>query len=409
MENICRTLWLLYLCIAPVYWLPYLPAELFLSGKKALFGVATITGFLYLVTKGRVRLSFKICGASGLLLLFLSFLPGLVLGIPESAMKLMMNLSFAACTFICFHALMQGNSKNLLFFSYSSLFIGTLGFYTALAKVGIVTDYHSPGIFDTTSSTSGFTGLRTGWSNGISFYIPFAVYLIVTHEAKLIKILGFVAILGIFLSQVAVAGRAGMLSSMFACLFLILFYANHKQKVVFFTIIIVAFMAYLPVLFEHLRLDRIEGGIDQESLNHFSAGRIGSYLYALEHISQNPLTGVGFGNTDIRGHSIHNMLLRLTAETGLLFLITFIAIIAGALRQFKRMRKNKGTLILLAIVMQGLITSQFEPSMLLPAFQNSTIWWAAIGMIAALPFLKRGTPKARPNLLEKNNSGINPS
>lgn len=394
MEKTCVVLWLIYLCIAPVYWLPYLPVESFLFAKTALISTAAVSTLLYAFTQRSIRLSFKICGLSGLILLLLSFLPGLILGDYDFSIKLARNLGFAACTFLCFHVLIQTNTNNLRLFSYSSLCIGSLGLYTALAKVGVTPDFTSPKIFKTLASTSGFTGLRTGWSNGISFYVPLAAYLLITHKNKIVKALSFAAILGIFLSQVTVAGRAGILSSILACLFLIYFYANKTQKVIFLSIMITAFVAYLPSLFEHLRLDRIAGGANQKSLDHFSAGRIEWYIYAFEHIAKNPLTGLGFGNTDVRGHSIHNMLLRLTAETGLMFLFVFLAIVAGALRQFKRMKQLRGTLVLLAIVLQGFLIAQFEPSMILPAFQNSTIWWAAIGMIAALPFLtKRKKPR----------------
>jgi hypothetical protein len=378
-------IWWIYICLAPVYWLPHIPFDLFYLAKSVLIAAGTISAFFCGLTNSHVRYAHKLVGLTGFLLLLLSITPGLILGQPQDGVKIAMNIFYAFATFMSFSILSQLNKNILTQLAYSCLAIGALGAYTVLASKGLVPDISAPSNFEkTTVSISGFTGLRTGWSNGIAYYASLAAYITATNKSKPIKFTSIFAIIAIFLSQLTVAGRAGMISTLFACSAILLMYGKKTTIITIGTITTIIFIIYLPQFAEHLRLNRIEGDIDLQSLNSFSAGRISSYLYALENIMNTPLTGIGFGNTDIRGHSVHNMFLRFTAETGIFFLIVFIAIITSAIRRCIRLRNIPAYPIIGIIIMQGFIMAQFEPNGILGTFQNSTLWWAALGLNAGL-------------------------
>ena len=94
--------------------------------------------------------------------------------------------------------------------------------------------------------------------------------------------------------------------------------------------------------------------------------------------------GVGFGNTDIAGHSIHNMVLRYTAETGIIFLFVFLGLVAAGLYKLYPFRNNPAACVPMVVIIQGVLESQFEPGVLLGSFQNSALWWACVGIAGAI-------------------------
>jgi hypothetical protein len=79
-------------------------------------------------------------------------------------------------------------------------------------------------------------------------------------------------------------------------------------------------------------------------------------------------------------------------ESGVLLPIVFFAIICVVLQKALRLARNlRGDalgrddrlfmLSLILIVLSGVVLSFFEPNVLIGAFQNSAIWWAAAGTI----------------------------
>ena len=388
-------MWWLYISLAPVYWLPYVPQRLLELFKAGLIGVGAVTAVVYGIGSSKVRYSRGFLGIVGFSVLLLSISPGLIQGIPDSSIKMFLNISYAFCTFLSFQVLVQSKKDVVELFSYASLVIGGLGMYSVFAGLGIAPDFVAPRKFNgTTVSISGFTGLRTGWSNGIALYVPFAAYLIVWHHRVLIKIAAALAILGIFLSQLTVAGRSGLLATIFGCVSMLCIFGKRYMIVAGLIVGGVLIVTYLPQLEGHLRLDRVEGGFDMKSVDHLSAGRIESYTYALDNIVSNPLTGVGFGYTDRSGHSVHNMLLRFTAETGLIFLFVFVGIAFSALTRCVKRRRISVYAMVGVVVVQGLMIAQFEPSALMGSFQNSALWWAVLGIIAGLAYTDQSDLKS---------------
>ena len=385
MNKLSAIFWWLYIAVSPVYWVPLIGVATFSFFKIFLIAVAAITASLTLITEKRITLPFGYLGMFGFFILCFSFLPGVIGGTPGAGYKMLLNVFYSFTTFIAIALLYQKNQRLVEHLSYTGFIIGALCFYVVLAGQGVVENYRPPinlGGFPV--SFSGFTGLRTGWSNGTAFFIPFLIYLAFHKKSYMIKALCIACICSIFLSQVTVAGRNGMLASVLGAFLMLYFMKKRLLLMLFGFVILVLALVYLPLLLEHLRFDRIESSASVDDFNKFSAGRLESYYYALSIILKNPVFGVGFGNTDIAGHSIHNMVLRYTAETGIIFLFVFLGLVAAGLYKLYPFRNNPAACVPMVVIIQGVLESQFEPGVLLGSFQNSALWWACVGIAGAI-------------------------
>ena len=173
MFKISCFLWLIYLSIAPVYWIPGISAGVFLSFKTATIVSATIISFLYIVSgKGKIYTGF--IGITGFFLLFVLITPALIMGEFDSAKQILANLFYSTCVFLIFASFSANSEKTIVFMMLSSIPIAGFCFYNVLAYFDVVKDFRSPfSLGRLPVSVSGFTGLRTGWSNGVAMYVPF--------------------------------------------------------------------------------------------------------------------------------------------------------------------------------------------------------------------------------------------
>lgn len=391
-------LWLVYFSIAPVYWLPGIHLSTFLSFKTAAIVAATIVSFAYIfIGRGKIYLGF--IGLAGFFLLFVLLSPALIIGTMSSAEQVVANLFYSTCVFLIFASFAINAEKIIVFMKLSSIPIIGFCVYSVLAYFEVVNNFRAPFVLGGFPvSVSGFTGLRTGWSNGIAMYIPFVMIFFFKRKNFTSLLFGAFGVAVIFSSQLVVGGRAGMLATIIGILLVVFMRRSKLLKFLIPLGLMLISIQMMPYLIEHLRLDRVASGTGLKELNHLSAGRIGSYIYALELFIKNPVIGVGIGNSDVGGHSIHNMWLKFLADAGIFFIFTFAFMIAKVIKGARRfLSDNETSFVLIAVVAQGLVSSMFEPSMILGSFQNSAIWWASFGLLSGM------TLRARSEHLRKAN------
>ena len=184
----------------------------------------------------------------------------------------------------------------------------------------------------------GFAILKTTWSNSIALYailIPVYVSTKTTSNIKLFSSFVYGS-LPIILSQLVAGGRAGLAASSFAVTAWMIYVLPVRYILLIFFLIAIAVVfidsAYIYSYNVNMILGTYAHDIDYDFFNELLARRLDHWMFGLEIIRDNPLTGVGLGNAliDIPGHAdnrhpIHNVLLRLTAELGLFFLIIVIS------------------------------------------------------------------------------------
>lgn len=385
MFRISCFLWLVYFSIAPVYWLPGVDGREFLLFKTAMIVSAVCFSFLFIIISN-TSLHTGFIGVSGFLLLFFLCIPGFLGGDMASVKQVAANLSYSTCIFIIFSSFAVYSERIIKWMAFSAIPIVGFSLYSSLAYYGLVRDYSSPfALGGLPVSVSGFTGLRTGWSNGIAMYVPILLLLFFRWKNIIIFLCVALGVAGIFSSQLVTGGRGGMLATVVGLLLVIFLGRSKLMKFIVPVVLVVLAIELMPYFSDHLRLNRIEDGVGLKELNHLSAGRLGSYLYALDLFMGNPVFGGGFGNSDVQGHSIHNVWLKFLADTGLLFVITFLYMFIKVIKNTRKyLSENYLSVILTAVLIEGMLSSMVEPSMILGSFQNSAIWWASFGLLSGM-------------------------
>lgn len=394
MKRILLILWTGYLCLAPVYWLPGISINLLYAFKFILIASAVSLSFIYLLTIGKLTFPRGIIGLGGFILIIFVSMPALMQTDSALALKRIQDYFLGYSTFFAAFALSAAKisfNKPLFF---SALFISVLcSLVTASAALG-VPSFTSPSAFGSVDlAISGFSGLRTGWSIGTGLYLSALFFIIPPNRnfrwvLTILVVLCFFQIVG---SQVAVGGRSGLVMSL---AIISVYFWKYMPKSILLIIGLVFFLfvsTHIDYLAEHLRFDRISSSSNQtDALNHFSAGRIGTYIFAFEKFFESPLTGHGFGNVQIHGIDIHNLWLRMLAEGGLFLPLLFLLFIYKALKSSRfSVQKNDiagrqleyDRFILQLIIWSGILASLFEPNTLLGTFQNSCIWWVSLGCL----------------------------
>ena len=255
-------------------------------------------------------------------------------------------------------------------------------------------------------SATGFGSARTGWSNGLSFYLPVTLLLFVKNpprrhprslaarryrpdpwesssERRSGRFVGFALRVARFPYH---------------------FPRSRPIAILYLTAFAVIAIVLADRLLQHLRIDDLlQYGSVFALLDDFSASRLAGYVLAWEHIRARPILGYGFGQVlltipHIGVFEIHNLWLKLATESGVLpgpffFLIVVIRVLWSTRRSIAVQPHGGGrsTLTsLVLIILVGLLVSQFEPGVLLGSFQNSAVWWAAMGWAATTA--RRSTP-----------------
>jgi O-antigen ligase len=219
-----------------------------------------------------------------------------------------------------------------------------------------------------------------------------------------IRILFGVLVAAIVLSQLVVAGRAGMLASFIGIAWIITGRGYRRWVPVFAGAAVAAAFLANDFLYKAMRLGDIAGHVSSvKDLNKFSAHRVESDIAAWKIFLESPIFGHGFHEITFGSSEIHNLWLRLAVEGGIflpLGLAWIVWNIWSAARRIELIRElNAGnqlpTRCYQAVILMGVVMSLFEPRILLGAFQLYALWWATAGI--AIGMLRTPTLKSREN------------
>lgn len=215
----------------------------------------------------------------------------------------------------------------------------------------------------------GFNLSRTGWSASLGLFVPI---LFLNRSSRQ----GLLLVIPLILSQYICGGRGGLVAS--AAATIIILWRRREQALL--VSLLFCGLALIQANYDEftgaMRLDRLDGGAN--ALNSFSAGRIESYVLALEMIQQNWLTGIGYGQMDLSNQigceDVHNAFLLLTAELGLFVAPLFFGLFILVRPLLKPTRTSD--IAPLAPMVALVLLMSVEPSVLFKSFQNSFGFWS---------------------------------
>ena len=426
--------WLLslYLGTAPVYWLPNMSASAVDMGKISLFVVAIGMVFFPVIATGKIHLPKGLWGPMGFWALIVLSTAGLLQAKDTSSLVgFVVDIVTGALFLWCFFNLRRQGVDFLLIFRRSVVIISLFAALTVANKLTGLPDWHAPEDLHEAHQSlfrTGFGGGSTGWSNGLALYLPVALFLFTKRTGRgsfLRRILGLVMVCCLFGSQLASGGRAGLLASLLAIVTFIILYLPRWPKVsaivgLLLTTTIASLLLTtaieLPETWNrHLKLNRLPDKIESISdLEQFSSGRINASITAFERFKERPF--LGHGNKQIlmeyinRQIEIHNLWLKWAVESGifapLFFLVMVVVLLLEARRlvaaHSKNMADRDAALAFGLIILSGIVVSQFEPNTLIGSFQNSAIWWAAVGSLLSLRF--SNSPDSGPHVITAGRS-----
>jgi hypothetical protein len=408
LTGLASLLFIVYLSLAPVYWLPSVEPQHLRIFKFAIIGMAIACVWLKHGKDGFEFLKKSFLGLPGVLLILLACGGAFAQSEPSHVSRTLMDFYFAFTMFWSFYAFSGDPDRPVRIFVISASIISIFCFLTICSDLLGQPAWRPPAIFETGAlSVAGFGARRTGWSNGVALYLPllFIMLFYYRNGGILRSALFIAAVLCILGAQYTVGGRAGLLASLFA-VFVVLFFLADKKYLYGWTALVVIGLFANNVFYggidlsssseemsSHLRADRLDSGVSYETLDSFSAGRLGMLEYAVDKFFENPL-GYGFGNAIYKGAEIHNVWIRLLVEGGILMLTLFLLFVillikkiysgigrikAAYPREYKASPRYNLLLIYLTLLAQGIIISQFEPNALVGSFQATAVWWAAAG------------------------------
>lgn len=386
----------IYLGLAPVYWMPGVPTP----GLRLLKGAVLAACLLYYwslsATKKQVVFPRLLAGWFGFIALFASAAPGLFQSQPTELIARASDVVLVFAMLWTSYGILRNKAASVMTLSIATIVIGM--FAAAVITFFVLgVDVRSPPQFGSRPAThSGFGGGRTGWSNALALYYPLAIGLVglKIHEKGKRVLAGTLTSIVFIGSQVIVGGRAGLIGSLLALLLVGVMVFGRKLTAVFVVFIVMLGIYFQEFLLEHLRVRRLtSAGFDYGAVDHFSAGRLDSYVHALKLVRERPLLGHGFGEYEIPGFSgeIHNLWLRMAVESGITMPLILAAITAYVIRAIVKYHKSSRTKpdaiwsrALLASMLSGVVISMLEPNVILGTFQNTAIWWVVCGGVLAM-------------------------
>jgi O-antigen ligase len=426
MKNFAVILMMLYLGTSPVYWFPYLDVSLFSLLKFVLIALPVVLIWSISIANGRFLLPTGMIGPIGLLVLIVSATFAFAQAKEGLVVKRLMDMLLGFAMMWSFYLYSRNNADIHKILRNAAIIIAILCWITVFNRFLDMPAWRSPVVFGANPlSVSGFGALRTGWSNGVALFVPVLLLLLSDYRTTILSAVTSMALIaGIVMSQIIVAGRAGLLTSLAAVSIYAVFKLKKIYLVIAAAIVVILVITFFDFFVVQFRIDRLEGdGMSTEALDHFSAGRIESYLTAIKMAVESPLVGYGFGEAIVGDREIHNFWLRMLVEGGMFLPLVFLVIVLAILKRvkaqmhmLKRMPATESATIsrrlykarslyfcLFLILLGGLIESFFEPNIFLGSFQNTAIWWAAAGIALAMHDPGEFDSHARESISDKQN------
>lgn len=386
---------MLYLGLAPIYWLPGIPFEMLAQFKTGLFVLAAGLLFLTGVVGERAHFPPGLFGPAGLGLSLLAITGGIFQSEIAPAVTAVKDYLLVFSTLWMFYLLvqMQMDVEKILLGACLLVAIACVPVFASKYLGG--PDFAGPSQFVADHLwISGFSSVRTGWSNGIALYVAPLLLVLVRpmRSGFLLKALSGLAVCAIILAQITVAGRAGMVASFLVLLFA---FSTRGYRTVLLVIAVagIVFVALNPnTVASHLRITRdpaTQQGADD--IDTISAGRLQGDVVGIQRALESPLIGHGLRNAVVGDGEIHNLWIRLANESGLFAPIVLLVIVAGVSRRALMMLRQAGfdrrqrfrSNVCLGAIAGGVFMSMVEPRILLGTFQISVMWWAFAGLVCA--------------------------
>lgn len=365
----------IYIGAGPIYWLPWIPLK-FVEGAKLALYVFVVTWPLLHISRAT---RFYFPGGSKVFLWMIAFfafsIPSMLLSEMQPALyKLQNTVQILLLLFACGFLEKRGTIEAV---ARLSVEVFALFCLFSVVLIFIIPNYTSPLNGDLVLAQTGFGGSRTGWSPAIALYLPW-VYTGI-FVSGLIVWLGCLVMLA---NQVLVAGRTGMISALVAFIIYGVTRKNIKGLMLTFGILSAVYFFAINNM-ELLRLN--SGGVDSRAaLDELSTGRIEVYITSFKIISEYFIAGIGIGDIIYAGEkwSIHNVILKSAAESGVLHAVTIVGIFFVALQRGLRGVFQKNLLIIPAFltVLSGIVSSFFEPVGMFGTFYSAGFWWVCFSI-----------------------------
>lgn len=217
----------------------------------------------------------------------------------------------------------------------------------------------------------------------------YILYFSISNKKLIYMIFYSFGMLNLFLFN----SRTNTISSVVVSIIIISYYIfKSRYKVIYFTSIPILltgialkmkdYLSYYIIKF--LKIDYFTSVVSSYKygiLDALTAGRIESYVYALNYFALNPILGTGFNQAYIVSDpqsitGVHNLWLRALLYGGMLYFVVFIIIVTQILRIiFNFTIDNKLTIFML---IAGLINSLFEPFAPIGPGTSYLIYWSII-------------------------------
>lgn len=393
----------IYIGISPVYWFWKIPVEYIQYFKSVAIISFCISAFFLSLHNKKFLFPRGVFGILGLLLLILSMTSGFFQSDFDDIYKRFFDiiLGFIFMWSVYWYVICHGDILRV--FVFSNLIIMIFSVLVVMSGVFHFPNWKSPFLAQFLLSDTGFGGLRTGWSLGLSFFLPTSLMissLLGWNNKMKQSIMLALSLFTILASQLVVGGRSGLFSSVVILLVWILI--ETRFSILWIIVIFILFFYFVNIdwLFVHLRFDRLHDITSFSDLNQFSANRIYINKEALRLIFEKPFFGYGFSDIGIgfikSGDVVHNLWLRVALQTGfvgffvllcIFFYYLFFSINFLFLSYKSDLVDHKIKVISLAVfltILNGLIVSMFEPNAILGTFQTSAMWWASVGTLIGL-------------------------
>ncbi len=419
MRNLILALFVLYLGIAPIYWLPGVSPGLLNWGKLAIIALAVVCVWGFAISRAQLKFPPGILGPLGIFLMMVVSAGGFLLAFSNAELLLRTKdylLSFVTIWTFYMMALCNMNAHRA--FVLGSLVIAAFSAVVVISGVFRVPNWSGPAHFHADYLwISGFGATRTGWSNGVALFTPILASALFMdgryRRSMIVKLILIGAIAAILGSQFVTAGRAGILATVLGVGYVLLMRGGRGYLLLGGVAALVMVALNLETFLIQMRIiadpDVATSG---NVLNDISSGRVYGAMIALERAMESPLIGHGFGNVTLKGTEIHNLWLKLFVEAGLLLplLLAYLVFRVFRIDLKKRayLKRDAGTSYehryrfaslraYEAILLMGLLMSMLEPRALLGSYQLSVLWWCVIGSIAGMKIqsVQRG-PQTRP-------------
>ena len=182
---------------------------------------------------------------------------------------------------------------------------------------------------------------RNGFANSLAFVFPIAYFLSTATKNKILKFFGLSTALWCIIGVILTSSRGGFLALMVSLFFV---FIHEKRKTMLIFIGLVIGLTIVPRLSEKY-VDRIQS-IKTYEEDASAMGRVATNYAAINMFKEKPLLGVGAGNYNNlvysyvppeyskwvdEGKSIHNILMQVLSETGIIGFVLFCWLILRSL------------------------------------------------------------------------------